>query len=175
MRHSASVSLTKQLNWRHVVKLTSSMETLVIPYRDPMCPPNGRRRFQWRKPNQCAVLHFIVFTYNWRHYWIAMTQPGLILTRCIIKRYCMSHVQRMMTSSNETFSALLALCAGNSPVPDEFPSQRPMRRSFDIFFDLCLNKQLSKQSRRWWFETPPCPLWHHCNDSSVHKVTLYDI
>ena len=27
----------------------------------------------------------------------------------------------------------------------------------------CLNKQLIKHSRRWWFETPPCPLWRHCN------------
>ena len=45
----------------------------------------------------------------------------------------------------ETFSALLALCAGNSPVTGEFPSQRPVTRSFDVFFDLCLNKRLSKQ------------------------------
>ena len=45
----------------------------------------------------------------------------------------------------ETFSALLALCAGNSPVTGEFPSQRPVTRSFDIFFDLSLNKRLSKQ------------------------------
>ena len=33
----------------------------------------------------------------------------------------------------ETFSALLALCGGNSPVPSEFPSQRPVTRSFDVF------------------------------------------
>ena len=46
----------------------------------------------------------------------------------------------------ETFSTLLAICAGNSPVPDEFPAQRPVTRSFDVFFDLRLNKQLSKQS-----------------------------
>ena len=38
----------------------------------------------------------------------------------------------------ETFSALLALCAGNSPVTGEFPSQRPVTRSFDVFFDLRL-------------------------------------
>ena len=43
----------------------------------------------------------------------------------------------------ETFSALLAICAGNSPVPGEFPSQRPVTRSFDVFFDLRLNKRLS--------------------------------
>ena len=47
----------------------------------------------------------------------------------------------------EAFSALLALCAGNSPVPGEFPSQRPVTRNFDDFFDLRLNKRLSKQSR----------------------------
>ena len=35
----------------------------------------------------------------------------------------------------ETFSALLAICAGNSPVPGEFPTQRPVTRSFDVFFD----------------------------------------
>ena len=46
----------------------------------------------------------------------------------------------------ETFFALLALCAGNAPVTGEFPSQRPVTRSFDVFFDLHLNKRLSKQS-----------------------------
>ena len=53
----------------------------------------------------------------------------------------------------ETFSALLALCAGNSSITGEFPSQRPVTRSFDIFFDLRLKKRLSKQSRRRWLET----------------------
>ena len=51
----------------------------------------------------------------------------------------------------ESFSALLALCAWNSPVTGEFPSQRPVTRSFEIFFDLGLNKRLSKQSWGWWF------------------------
>ena len=36
----------------------------------------------------------------------------------------------------ETFSALLVICAGNSPVAGEFPAQRPATRSFDVFFDL---------------------------------------
>ena len=57
----------------------------------------------------------------------------------------------------ETFSALLAIRAG------EFPAQRPVARSFDIFFDLRLNKRLSKQSRGWWFDTLSRPLWRHCN------------
>ena len=63
----------------------------------------------------------------------------------------------------ETFSTLLALCAWNSPVIGEFPSQRPVTRSFDVFFDLRLNKRLSKQSWGWWFETPSRLLWRHCN------------
>ena len=63
----------------------------------------------------------------------------------------------------ETFSALLAICAGNSPVPGEFPVQRPVTRSFDVFFDLHSNKRVSKQSSGWWFETPSRPLWRHCN------------
>ena len=63
----------------------------------------------------------------------------------------------------ETFSALLALCAGNSPVTGEFPAQRAVTQSFDVFFDLRLNKRLSKQSSGWWFETRSCSLWCHCN------------
>ena len=42
----------------------------------------------------------------------------------------------------ETFSALLAICAGNSPVSGEIPAQRPMTRNFDDFFDLRPNKLL---------------------------------
>ena len=43
----------------------------------------------------------------------------------------------------ETSSALLALCARNSPVTGELPSQMPVTRSFDIFVDLRQNKRLS--------------------------------
>ena len=39
----------------------------------------------------------------------------------------------------EIFSALLAICAGNLPVPGEFPAQRPVTRDFDVFLDLRLN------------------------------------
>ena len=45
----------------------------------------------------------------------------------------------------EKISALLDICAGNSPVTGEFPTQRPVTRSFDVFFDLRLKKKrLSK-------------------------------
>ena len=46
----------------------------------------------------------------------------------------------------EKFSALLVICAGNSPAPGEFPAQKPVARSFDVFFDLFLSKRLRKQS-----------------------------
>ena len=63
----------------------------------------------------------------------------------------------------ETVSALLTICAGNSPVPGEFPTQRPVTQSFDVFFDLRLNKRLSKHWWGWWLETLSRPLWRHRN------------
>ena len=67
----------------------------------------------------------------------------------------------------ETFSTLLALCAGNSLVTGEFPTQRPVTQSFGVFFDLRLNKRLSKKSWGWWFETPSCSLWCYCNEDKI--------
>ena len=75
----------------------------------------------------------------------------------------------------ETFSALLAICARNSPVPGEFPAQGPVTRSFDVFCDLHLNKRLSKQSWGWWFETLLCPLWRHCNVYMILFLFLMQI
>ena len=49
----------------------------------------------------------------------------------------------------------------------EFTAQRPVTRSFYVFFDLCPNKPLSKQCWGWWFEMPPGPLWSHCNGSTT--------
>ena len=72
----------------------------------------------------------------------------------------------------EAFSALLALCAENSPVPGpgEFPAQRPMTQSFD----LRLNKCLSKKSWGWWFETLLRPLWRHYNVTSKSNSAWLD-
>ena len=105
---------------------------------------------------------------------------------CISYRiYCRGQYNSFWESSQstwwrhqmETFSALLAICAGNSPVPGEFPSQRPVTRSFDVFFDLCPNKRLSRQSWGWWFETPSGSLWRHSNDrisARLHYREAYD-
>ena len=72
----------------------------------------------------------------------------------------------------ETFSVLLAICAGNSPVSGDFPTQRPVTRSFDVLFDLRPNKRLSKLSWGWWFETPSHPLWRH-QSCSAPKTTWW--
>ena len=85
-------------------------------------------------------------------------------TLCWSEDIC--HLTTWWRHQMETFSALLTICAGNSPVPCEFPAQRPETRSFGIFFDLRLYKRLSKQSWGWWFETLPRPLWRHTNEIS---------
>ena len=80
-----------------------------------------------------------------------------------MKQWQPSNITSWWRHQMEIFSALLALCAGNSPVTGEFPAQRPVTRSFHVFFDLRLNKRLSKHSWGWWFETPSRSLWLHCN------------
>ena len=55
----------------------------------------------------------------------------------------------MMTSSNGIIFRVTGPCEGNSPVTGEFPSQRPVTQSFDVFYIARLNKQLSKQLRGW--------------------------
>ena len=99
----------------------------------------------------------------------ALSINFLLNLRCITEKISIKHVDVIwwITLSwwrhqMETFSALLAICVGNSPVTGEFPSQRPVMQSFDVFF-LRLNKRLSKQSWGWWFEMPSLSLWRHCN------------
>ena len=104
-------------------------------------------------PVSCAVWRAgTVGTQHWGYHSFAL------LTFCVEKPPCAWWRHQV-----GIFSAFLALCEGNPPVIGGFPSQGPVTRSFDIFFDLCLNKRLSKQQRRWWFETPSRSLWRHCN------------
>ena len=70
----------------------------------------------------------------------------------------------------ETFSVSLAICAGNLLVSGEFPTQRPVTWSFDVFFDLHPNKLLGKEWWGWSFETPSFPLWRHCNANLILYV-----
>ena len=74
----------------------------------------------------------------------------------------------MMTSSNGNIFRVTGPLCGEFTGPGEFPTQRPVTRNFDVFFDLHLNERLSKQSQGWWFETPQsCSLWRHGNDAYI--------
>ena len=72
------------------------------------------------------------------------------------------------------FSAQRASNAGNVSIwwrhHMEIVSQKSVTRGFDVYFRLLLNKRLSKQSRRRWFETPSRSLWR--NNYGIHVVHL---
>ena len=107
--------------------------------------------------------------YDWRHEGNPTHKHALAVTS--IKWRHNSWWRHQM----ETFSALLVICAGNSPVSGEFPAQRSVTRSFDVFFDLRLNKRLSKQSWGRRFETSWRPLWCHCNVYAVPSVAHLEL
>ena len=78
----------------------------------------------------------------------------------------------MMTSSNgNIFRATGPLC-GEFTGSGEFHTQRPVTRSFGVFFDLRLNKRLSKQLWGWWFETPAWSLWRHRNGARISATIM---
>ena len=72
-------------------------------------------------------------------------------------------VTLMMTSSNGNIFLVTGHLCGEFTSPSEFPAHRPVTQSFDVFFDLRLNKRLSKQSWGWWFEMISCPLSRYRN------------
>ena len=119
-------------------------------------------------------------------YWIEQRCTTLGWLWCT-NRYCRDYVRIcmslepdfqnewgriMMTSSNGNIFRVTGPLRGEFTGPGEFPTQRPVTQSFDVFFDLRLNKRLSKQPWGWWFETPSWSLWRQCNvvwgSSNVH-------
>ena len=106
---------------------------------------------------------------EWYHRWWTMLRTLLLHMHNSPNTWCRHQM--------EPFSALLAICAGNSLVTGEFPAQRPVTRIFDVFFDLRLNKRLSKQWWGWWLETSSRPLWRHynaiCCEDVVHHFDAW--
>ena len=99
-----------------------------------------------------------------------VTHPGRSLTwlnGCSDIKYAWWRQQK------ETFSALLALCAGNSPLAGEFPSQSQWREATMFSLICALKKHWIKQWRRRWFETPAHSLWRHCNGLTVDRPSLW--
>ena len=75
----------------------------------------------------------------------------------------------MTSSYGNSFRVTGPLCREFTG-PGEFPTQRPVTLSFNVFFDLHLNKRLSKQPWGWWFETPSWSFWRQCNGQWGNKT-----
>ena len=73
----------------------------------------------------------------------------------------------MKSSNGNIFRVTSHLCDKLSGLR-WIPRTKPVAGSFGVFFDLRLNKRLSKQSWGWWFEMLSSPLWRHCNDVLTH-------
>ena len=72
----------------------------------------------------------------------------------------------------ETFSALLVLCVGTSPGSGDFPSQRPVTQSFDVFFDLRMNKRLIWDAIVVIMTSLWCVLVMTCSRTAMSKQLL---
>ena len=145
------------------------------------CHPGGR---YWESNHGVLYQNEVIATHlKIRHPYISSTMPYLPMScrnltawqdliatlKAIIWHdsnnswYC---DRNMMTSSNGSIFRV------TGPLCGEFPSQRPVTRSFDISFDLRLDKWLGKQSWGWWFKTPSRPLWRHCNEQNEHIISV---
>ena len=138
----------------------SSKKTLAIVMKTP--------QKSYLSKGKVESLFFVDSKFN-RCRWVAFLN---IVLECIaLASHTTGCLSTWWRHQMETFSASLVICAGNSPVPGEFPAQRLGTRSFDVFFDLCLNKRLNKQSWCWWFETLSRPLWRHCSEQFIQDNT----
>ena len=116
--------------------------------------------------NMCNYLPWRIIASGWSNWITLHRMASQLKCNCIISPH-----HTWWRHQIETCSTVLALCAGNSPVTGEFPSQRPVTRTFDVFFDTCLNKPRSKQIGGWWFDTPSRSSRRHFNE--IHWVYKY--
>ena len=128
------ISLIEPL-WSDVIKKVCN--SVLIP---------KTRRGSWGLPLTVAFFKKAWWAYSWnlesspcRDY-----NSGHISRSQIWTCHESSAIRAWWRHQMETFFALLAICARNSPVSGEFLAQRPVTRSFDVFFGLRLNKRLSK-------------------------------
>ena len=116
-------------------------------------------------------------SHHWNQYWLIIDWILMNTTQHIPvkfqKKYgfdswkCFAKCLNMMTSSNGSIFRVTGPLCGEFTGPGEFPAQRPVTWSFDIFFHLRPNKRLSKQPWGLWFETPSWSLWRHCNENAL--------
>ena len=108
-----------------------------------------------------------------RHGWIIISSMELwFINICP----CLNHRHILLEKHDDVIKWKHFRVTGplwNSSVTGEFAAQRPVTRSFDVFFDLRLNKRLSKQPWGWWFETPSRPLCRHWNGKGSLRGYLF--
>ena len=95
---------------------------------------------------------------NTLQYWTALQRHSTVHVFRICINWSPDITVSWWRNQMEALSVLPDLCARNSPVTGEFPSQGPEMGNFNV-----LKKRLSKHSSRWWFKTQLCSLWRHCN------------
>ena len=106
------------------------------------------------------VMSSFIFFIHFVHAWPA--NESVCVVKCLkTNGFHVTPIDMMTSSSGNIFRVTGHLC-GEFTGPGEFPTQRPVTRSFDAFFDLRLNKRLSKQPWGWWL--PSWPLWRQCNE-----------
>ena len=108
-----------------------------------------------RKNQSSASLAFVSGTHR-DNYHVDLRQYVGIISFPII--FSTQRWHGMMTSSNGNIFRVTGPLCGEFTGPGEFPTQRPVTRNFDVFFDL----RLSKQPWGWWFETLSWSLWRQC-------------
>ena len=101
--------------------------------------------------------------------WMRLIQPALntLLVKLIVFLHFphLTPIQPMMTLSNGKIFRVIGHLCGEFTGHRWIPLTKASDAEIDVFFDLCLNKRLSKQSWGWLFETPSRPLWRHFNES----------
>ena len=111
-----------------------------------------------------SIIHWFQYSPELSGNFIASRECHENIHRCMSSNHrgLVRHI--MMTSSNGNIFRVTGHLCGEFTGPGEFPAQRPVTRSFDVFFDLRPDKRLSKPPRGWWFETPSWSLWRQCNE-----------
>ena len=116
----------------------------------------------WRGP-RWSHHHRLLYSRNWK-------LQKILHWSQLCGKYLSRKLSVMIMSSNGNIFRFTGPSRGE--FTGKFSTQRPVVQSFDVFFDLCLNKRLSKQSSGWWFETPSCSscsLWCHCNGTVLFR------
>ena len=138
----------RQIPRPQIIKISSTItysKLLLIPlWSDELNPPVMKNQYLCPQPALIAISH-------WQSRWhniIAINQISITLLSPQQHSLEQEHFPRYWPFVGMT---------------GEFPTQRPVTRSFDSFFDRRLNKRFSEQSWSCWFETPSRSLWRHCN------------